>query len=397
MRNGLLPVLWLCGPPGVGKTTVAWELFTQLIRRGIPTGYVDIDQLGMCYAAPTPDEWAPEPASDPGRHRMKTCNLDAAAANFQAAGARCVVVSGVVDAAHGVDVSLIPHAAATLCRLRCDWHELRQRLASRGRPGDQVKLDEFLRYADASERDDLVDVCVDTTGRTTADVVRLVREQTGGWPILTGRTGSAVSDAADRSRPHGRTVTSPGEILWLCGPTAVGKSTVGWQIYEQVRRAGFRAAFVDLNQIGYYRPVPAEDRSNHRLKAGNLAAIWHTYRASGAHCLVVVGPVDHPAAIRTYTTALPAANITLCRLHASRDQLTERIMLRGQGFGPDIPADELKGQPAALLRHIADRAAADAEALETTSVGDLRIDTNGRPVQDIVQEVLFATGWPTGR
>jgi hypothetical protein len=31
----LIPVLWLCGPPGVGKTTVGWEIFTQLTRDGI--------------------------------------------------------------------------------------------------------------------------------------------------------------------------------------------------------------------------------------------------------------------------------------------------------------------------------------------------------------------------
>jgi AcrR family transcriptional regulator len=45
-----LPVLWLYGPSGIGKTTVTWELFVRLVREGISTGYVDIDQLGMCYA-----------------------------------------------------------------------------------------------------------------------------------------------------------------------------------------------------------------------------------------------------------------------------------------------------------------------------------------------------------
>jgi adenylylsulfate kinase-like enzyme len=29
-----LPVLWLYGPSGIGKTTVSWELFLQLVREG---------------------------------------------------------------------------------------------------------------------------------------------------------------------------------------------------------------------------------------------------------------------------------------------------------------------------------------------------------------------------
>jgi hypothetical protein len=321
---------------------------------------------------------------------MKARNLDAFVANFQAAGARCLVVSGVVDAARGVDIDLIPRAALTRCRLRVEPHELRQRLAGRGRPGEQV--DEVLKYADALDRSHRTDPCIDTTGRSVTDVLQLVRRQTGAWPVLTRPTGVPVSDAVEMSNPYGRPVTSAGEVLWLCGATAVGKSTVGWQIYERIRGAGFRAAFVDLDQIGFYRPVLAGDPSNHRLKAGNLAAIWQTYRASGAQRLIVVGPVDRPDAVRTYTAALPSANITLCRLHASRDQLTERIMFRGQGQGPLIPGDDLKGQSAALLRHVADEATTDAEALESAAIGDLRVDTDGRAVHDIAHEILRRTG-----
>lgn len=82
--------MWLCGPSAVGQTTVGWEIFSQLTRAGIETGYADIDQLGRCY---------PEAASDPGRHQMKAQNLGSVAANFRAANARCLLL--VKDIATG--------------------------------------------------------------------------------------------------------------------------------------------------------------------------------------------------------------------------------------------------------------------------------------------------------
>lgn len=82
-----------------------------MIGAGVEAAYVDIDQLGICY---------PEPALDPGRHRMKARNADAVVANFQDAGARCVVVSGVVDPARGVPMDELQHTDLTVCELRVD-------------------------------------------------------------------------------------------------------------------------------------------------------------------------------------------------------------------------------------------------------------------------------------
>ncbi|WP_416529803.1 hypothetical protein [Streptomyces coelicoflavus] len=52
MSGEPFPVLWLCGPPGVGKTTVAWELYSRLGRDGIGGAFVDVDQVGICYPEP---------------------------------------------------------------------------------------------------------------------------------------------------------------------------------------------------------------------------------------------------------------------------------------------------------------------------------------------------------
>jgi hypothetical protein len=154
------------------------------------------------------------------------------------------------------------------------------------------------------------------------------------------------------------------------------------------------ASFVDLDQLGFHRPSPGGDPGNHRLKAANLAAVWRSYRASGAACLIAVGPRDRPEDVATYTAALPAATITLCRLRASRRTLAERVARRGRGLkaARGLAGDELMGLSAARLNEIADRAARVMDAIE--GVGDLWVDTDDRPADEIAAEILKRTGWP---
>ena len=47
----LVPVLWLYGADAVGKTTVAWEIYSVLTDGGVPAAYVDTDYLGFCSTA----------------------------------------------------------------------------------------------------------------------------------------------------------------------------------------------------------------------------------------------------------------------------------------------------------------------------------------------------------
>jgi hypothetical protein len=332
--SDLIPVLWLCGPPGAGKSTVGWEIFAQLTQGGTGASYVDIDQLGMCY---------PEPGPDPGRHRMKAQNLGAVVANFRAAGARCVIVSGVVDPGYGVHADMIPEAALTICRLRAGRDELKQRFLSRG--GQAGLLEEVLSEAGAMDASGFADVCVDTSGLPVAEATRLVRERVAGWPGITGPS-------------------RPGEAK----PEEEGLAIAG-----------------------------DGDPGNHRVKARNLAALWQTYRAAGARCLIAAGPVENDAVAKVYADALPHAAVRLCRLHAGADELTRRIMLRGQGGSWPQPGDPLAGQPIASLLRAAGRAAADADALEHAVTGALCIDT-GRLTVEAAADVIAARpdgpSWP---
>ena len=84
----LVPVLWITGPAGVGKSTVSWQIFTELAQAGIHAAFTDTDQLCMCY---------PAPPADPGRQRIKAQNFAALLPHCRAAGARCVIANGVLD------------------------------------------------------------------------------------------------------------------------------------------------------------------------------------------------------------------------------------------------------------------------------------------------------------
>jgi adenylylsulfate kinase-like enzyme/chloramphenicol 3-O-phosphotransferase len=361
----MMPLLWLYGPSGAGKSSVGWEVYAQLSRSGIRTAFVDADQIGLM---------SPAPAG--GTHRLRARNLAALAANFRQAGAQCLVLSGFVHTSEEVRLYDQVGAVVTLCRLRVGPGELERRFLGRGWRPELVR--EAVAEAEALERGDFADVCVDTDGLTVPETALLVRERTGGWPHLSP-TGTPVMDTPAMTVSAGTRIP----VLWLCGATAVGKSTVGYEVFTQLNRAGVRAAYVDMKQIGALRPAP----SRHLLKARNLAAVWAGYSAAGAHCLIVSGEADTTGAIRDYAALLPGATVTTFRLHARPGTLAGRVALRGQGGGPAIPGDELRGLGPAALRRVSRQAARAAEALDLAGVGDLRIDTDDRPPHEVAARI----------
>lgn len=376
------PVLWVFGPPGVGKSTVVWRIFTDLQRSGTVSAYVDIDQLGISY---------PEPADDPGRHQLQVANLAALIDTYRAAGARCVAVSGVIDPEREVNNDHLRGVTITWCRLRADRAQLTQRLQDRGEV--QYSLDDVWRDAELLDRSEVIDALViDTTNLGLDEVVREVHQRTVGWPGV-----------AAHPEPTG-TITRPtlpdynaagGAVLWLCGPTGVGKSAVGFQIFTRQLGTGSATAFIDLDQVGFIAPAVIDESIKHQLKAANLAAVWSNYAASGATHLVVVGPAGSRSDLDEYIDALPGATVTVARLHADPEELTRRIMLRSKGQGWAQPGDPILGQSADRLSDIIEAAIADDVASAAANIGDAAIDTTSSSVEDAAEAVLLQTGWPS--
>ncbi len=382
MTDGHVPVLWITGPAGVGKSTVSWQIFTELAQAGIHVAFADTDQFCMCY---------PAPPGDPGRERIKAQNVGVLVPRYRAAGAHYVIANGCLDPLSGVYSELMPQAEVTVCRLRADPDEVARRFTERD--GASELLAEALGEADAMDASNFADVCVDTTGVAAAEVAGLVRDSCPDWPGFSGSLLKArlASGADARGSGDFSADGADGRILLICGPTGVGKSTVGFQLFLRYLRDGRTAGYVDLDQTGFVRPRSGNDPGSHRLKAGNLAAMWRTYHAAGARHLIATGPLESEAVLQTYIRALPAASVTVCRLHAGSPELTRRIMSRGEGGSWPQPGDPLRGQPAEYLRRVADQATADANALERAGVGTVRIDTDGRTVAEAVDLIAAMT------
>jgi adenylylsulfate kinase-like enzyme len=368
----MIPVLWLTGPPGVGKTAVAWEIYRRLQSARADPAYVDVDQLGMCH---------PPLTGDPDRHTLKARNVAALRANFTASGARTRIVSGVVDAQRGPDVSTLGGPRIGVARLRVDPDELRARL--RRRRGSPARHEAAVKEAKAYDRSTFADWCIETSGLSIDEAATRALAEIGDWPPAgKERSGSSSSD-------NGAGAPVGGEVLWLSGTTGVGKSTVGFRAYLDVLRSGGHAAYVDVDQIGFCNIAP----SDHSLRARNLAAVWSNFHDVGARLAVVVGRVFTRSEALLYEQALPNTRMSWCRLHAGDAELTRRILSRSEGGSWSQPGDPLRDRPQDELLAVADRAIAAGHLLDQHNIG-VPIDVDCLDVEDAAVTLLRLARWP---
>ncbi|GLZ79977.1 hypothetical protein Afil01_47840 [Actinorhabdospora filicis] len=259
------PVLWLYGPSGVGKTTTARAIYTRLSEEDVPVACVDLDQIALMYPAP---RW------------VRPAHVAGVAAVFRAAGAGCLIVSGIgEDSAIVTECAAgIPGASLTVARLRVEPGVLRERFLARGWRPDLLEdaLSDAAAYDEAGFGDLLVD--------GDAPLEEVARKSSVGWPGIVAGTGPVPAESEVDSGRAGIPVT------WFTkdGPDL---APGGWTLFEGVR-AKEPAAYVDLTQVG-------------RCSAGdpawilrrNLGVLRAGYARAGAARLVVAGTAEEIATV----------------------------------------------------------------------------------------------------
>jgi len=353
--------LWLYGPPGVGKSTIGFELFEQLVARGDRVAFVELDQIGMCMPAPVA-----------ARSAAKADNLLGMLDNFAAAGADGVIVSGDIVETMS-DVVTRVGERPLLCRLRADDDVTVERLRIRG----------SLQYAMALSVYESYDVPVGDLDVTThplgpAEVAAEIVRRLGAWPpVSTVGAAATVPTAMD----------DPSAVL-VTGPRAVGTSTVAWQVLMESVASGHCTGYLDLEQLGFL-PPPLHDASLAATLA-NVATCWTGFRAQGAERVVLCGHFDSHE-LRAVRELMPSLRVVA--LAAAPETLLDRASRRSRQKDIWLPGDDLFGGDDAFLRKVVHTAATFSPDNASTAHGPASATTYRRNATSNTRARCLSSHW----
>jgi len=169
------------------------------------------------------------------------------------------------------------------------------------------------------------------------------------------------------------------EVLLIAGRSGSGKTSVSFEVSDQLQKADVAHCLVDGDNLDTAYPKPAGPQGI-GLTEANLTALWRNYTAVGQHRLIYVNTVsvlEYEMIIRSLGGAARAIGVILTATDAT-------VLAR-------LASREVGG---ALERHL-QRSSAMAVHLETTASRISRISTDGRTVVDVAKDVVEATGWST--
>ncbi len=166
----------------------------------------------------------------------------------------------------------------------------------------------------------------------------------------------------------------------LTGAPGVGKTAVASEMGELLLRAGVRHAVIDLDALSHATPPCPDGTFNSPLVARNLAAIWPNYRDHGVDRLVLARIIGGKEEVIAYRSAVPEADMTICRIVAPAATVADRLVARETGLKRDF-----------LLRVTSGL----EEQLARLEVEDFTVENDAcSPLTDVALEVLRRLGWP---
>lgn len=360
-----LPIVWHLGAPGVGKSTLAYRVMVEVSKAGKLAAFVDADQLRLASRASASET------------ELIATGLFALERGYRLNGAKVMVVAGLVQNEYHLKSLLpgVPRSRVLALHLMASPDTIRERIKRRG--WGIGLADDAIRYADEIDAG-FADQRIDTTALSP--------------DLLSEMIGTAVAEDIGRMAPASEIATSPAmrdpvgpkRVVLVTGPGGAGASTVGYQVFSILAKAGDRVGYLDAHQFGLLGGNSSLANLS-PMRATNTFAVAGSLADGGSETIVISG--DAPT-IGLLNGAWGSSDIHSVWLHASAAALAERITCRAQGKGPPIQGDDRDGLAGPTLRM------AIAEAINESENGSLRpegafvIDTSDLSPEQVANRII---------
>jgi hypothetical protein len=168
----VVPVLFVTGPIGVGKTAVLHEADALLIEAGAGHATVELEEIARCWPG----------TMERSRAWLVYQNLAALWSNFAAIGASRLLLAGLLEQRSELSLlsEAVPGAVVTVVRLRAPLTVLEQRIRVREPGSPEGEIDGARLWAEHLDKARLEDHLVETEGRPISKIAREVL-RLAGW------------------------------------------------------------------------------------------------------------------------------------------------------------------------------------------------------------------------
>ncbi|HEY2914417.1 MAG TPA: hypothetical protein VGK21_13725 [Candidatus Angelobacter sp.] len=165
-------------------------------------------------------------------------------------------------------------------------------------------------------------------------------------------------------------------LLIITGSMGSGKTSVLAEASDILALRHIVHAAIDLDAIGLAHLPSAS--GNDGVMYRNLQSVCENYASLGVTRLLLARAVEDRAELELCRTSVSAAKAIVCRLTAGINTMQQRVKTRESGV---------------LQAQYVDRVAILDAILDRARLEDFAIINEGRPVNDVAQEMLIKAGW----